>query len=413
MQEPLIFTLSVVAREDLYLDESKESLRYTKGSTCLFAIKKTTPLGRLKKSFCNKFNLYLASGDSKVNGVVFSFGCRTVQDGDTCETLKIRDKDTIWAHHSIEFHCPPLPPGTRTLAMDMKRLYLEGVLKADTTDSGFYRPDITFDVEGKKIHAHRLILSVRSEKMRAMFHFHELNNSEESQEIKINEHKPETFQQMLRWVYCDEIEENVDYGAAIDLLALADEMLLFPLKAKCERILMESINQTNAINLYICANAYHVDILKTKCKRFIIDNYDQIMEENPNFDTELCKVPELLLELTRAALSKKESFPAVPVSSYHHHPQPSYLHHHHHHPHAVFNPSSSLPDFALYPPTTTTTTTTTTTPFNSNGNNRGGLSVSDGDSDGPGGLANFQPLFRPSTSADVINHRPRKKAKNN
>lgn len=133
--------------------------------------------------------------------MVFSFGCRTVQDTDTCETLKIRDKDTIWAHHSIEFHCPPLPPGTRyvftyihlsesdldssrTLAMDMKRLYLEGVLKADSTDSGFYRTDITFDVDGKKIPAHRLILSVRSEKMRAMFHFHELSN-EDTQEVSL------------------------------------------------------------------------------------------------------------------------------------------------------------------------------------------------------------------------------------
>jgi len=55
-----------------------------------------------------------------------------------------------------------------------------------------------------------------------------------------------------------------------------------------------------------------VDVLKAKCKRFIIDNYDQIMEQNPNFDAEMCRVPELLLELTRAALSKKD--PPPPVS---------------------------------------------------------------------------------------------------
>jgi hypothetical protein len=87
MQDPQqIVTLSVVAKEDLYLDESKESLRFPKGillhtdkeffcgrgfnrwlsdtgHTCLFAIKKKTPLGRLKKSFCSKFNLFLCDGN--------------------------------------------------------------------------------------------------------------------------------------------------------------------------------------------------------------------------------------------------------------------------------------------------------------------------------------------------------------
>jgi len=129
--QKVIFCFVLIRRIPCLLNmESLHNFKPT-GNTCLFAIKKTTPLGRLKKSFCSKFNLYVSSDTNKVfshsfiheriqpltlaqvNGIVFSFGCRTVQDADTCDTLKIRDKDTIWAHHSIEFHCPPPPAGAR------------------------------------------------------------------------------------------------------------------------------------------------------------------------------------------------------------------------------------------------------------------------------------------------------------
>ena len=131
--QKVIFCFVLIRRIPCLLNmESLHNFKPT-GNTCLFAIKKTTPLGRLKKSFCSKFNLYVSSDTNKVfswashsftnafsrspfaqvNGIVFSFGCRTVQDADTCDTIKIRDKDTIWAHHSIEFHCPPPPAGAR------------------------------------------------------------------------------------------------------------------------------------------------------------------------------------------------------------------------------------------------------------------------------------------------------------
>jgi len=72
----------------------------------------------------------------------------------------------------------------RTLALDMKRLYMETILglESSPTDNGYNRTDITFDFGGKKVSAHRLILSVRSEKMRAMFHFQELNKGD-SEEV--------------------------------------------------------------------------------------------------------------------------------------------------------------------------------------------------------------------------------------
>jgi len=108
-------------------------------------------------------------------------------------------------------------------------------------------------------------------------------------------------------------------------------MLLFPLKTTCEVVLMSHISKQNAVTLLICADRYHVDFLKQKCKQYIMDHYDevprhnsnrwqrsvdilltgpvcnaQMLREQPEFEKELCKVPELLVELTRSALSREE-----------------------------------------------------------------------------------------------------------
>jgi hypothetical protein len=329
-----LLKVKVKAAEDLFVDESKEVRRVLRDSVVEFRIPSNTKLIRLKKRYCEEYHLHAA--EDKLLGIVFKFGARTIQDSDTCSSLAITTGDTIKVQHSIDFHCLTSSSlSTQTLAKDLKNLFKEtlhqyGSSSSSSSSTTFLHseglvgtnnnpiiegsglvplgsPDIVFVVGDERIPAHSVILCARSEKMRAMCHFsdQQQRNRKFPHEIVIAQHDPYIFKLMLEWIYCDEID--VPPKIAMQLLTLAEEMLLFPLKARCERILMGWVNKDTAVKLFICADTYRVDFLKQKCKQFIIDNYEEMLKQQPHFDRPLCQVPELLLELTRSALCQNHT----------------------------------------------------------------------------------------------------------
>ncbi|ELR10972.1 BTB/POZ domain containing protein [Acanthamoeba castellanii str. Neff] len=314
MEDANVIKIKVIAAEDLYVDESKEALRVVHGQSVEFRIPKTIRLLKLKKRYCEEYNLHLDGANTSTrSGVQFKFGNRTIDDNDTvcpsslprpftlffmhrdadersfvcgtgggqCGSLCLTTNDVIKVHHTPEFHCylnSTSVPG-KTLQSDMRELYLEAM-----RSGGHGSTDVVFNVGKEKVHAHKLILTARCEKLRAMFSssFAEYNE-QKTGEVAIEGHDPSTFRLMLEWIYCDNVQMPTTAEGCLQLLALAEEMLLFPLKT-----------------------TYHVDFLKQKCKQYIMDHYDEMLREQPEFEKELCKVPELLVELTRSALSREE-----------------------------------------------------------------------------------------------------------
>lgn len=305
MEDANVIKIKVIAAEDLYVDESKEALRVVHGQSVEFRIPKTIRLLKLKKRYCEEYNLHLDGANTSTrSGVQFKFGNRTIDDNDTCGSLCLTTNDVIKVHHTPEFHCylnSTSVPG-KTLQSDMRELYLEAM-----RSGGHGSTDVVFNVGKEKVHAHKLILTARCEKLRAMFSssFAEYNE-QKTGEVAIEGHDPSTFRLMLEWIYCDNVQMPTTAEGCLQLLALAEEMLLFPLKTTCEVVLMSHISKQNAVTLLICADRYHVDFLKQKCKQYIMDHYDEMLREQPEFEKELCKVPELLVELTRSALSREE-----------------------------------------------------------------------------------------------------------
>lgn len=94
--------------------------------------------------------------------------------------------------------------------------------------------DVTFLVEGEKIPAHRVILSVKSDVFRDMF-----REKKDENEIKIEDARLEPFQRMLGYLYRNRLVINdVDDEMTAQLYLLAEQFQLRDLKDLVEQMLM-------------------------------------------------------------------------------------------------------------------------------------------------------------------------------
>ncbi|CAB3383680.1 Hypothetical predicted protein [Cloeon dipterum] len=100
--------------------------------------------------------------------------------------------------------------------------------------------DFTFTVEEKKIHVHKLILMMRSEKFREIF------KRSDSEEV-VTEHSYVVFHAFLKYIYTDEIKMNQE--TVIDFLALANAFQLSGLKEMCMDFMKNNLRLDN-IGLY-------------------------------------------------------------------------------------------------------------------------------------------------------------------
>ncbi|CAB3385486.1 Hypothetical predicted protein [Cloeon dipterum] len=100
--------------------------------------------------------------------------------------------------------------------------------------------DFTFTVEEKKIHVHKLILMMRSEKFKEIF------KRSDSKEV-VAVHSYVVFHAFLKYIYTDEIKMNQE--TVIDFLALADEFKMTGLKEKCVNFMKNNLTLDN-VGLY-------------------------------------------------------------------------------------------------------------------------------------------------------------------
>lgn len=102
--------------------------------------------------------------------------------------------------------------------------------------------DVTFMVEGKAFYAHKNIVSILSEKYRAMFTAG-MKESQSQQVIPITHIDYKVFEQIMRYLYSGEFnfleEEEDNIEVIIDILRVADEEFLGDVKMKCEQRLIE------------------------------------------------------------------------------------------------------------------------------------------------------------------------------
>ncbi|KAI5426685.1 hypothetical protein KIW84_032206, partial [Lathyrus oleraceus] len=131
--------------------------------------------------------------------------------------------------------------------------------------------DVTFIVEGKLFHAHRVCL-VSSDIFRIMFDGG--YREKEAKDIEIPNIKWNVFELMMRFIYTGTVD--VDLDVAPDLLKAADQYLLDGLKRICESVISEDISVENVSLMYMMSDTYNATSLKYSCILFILEQFDKL-----------------------------------------------------------------------------------------------------------------------------------------
>jgi hypothetical protein len=119
---------------------------------------------------------------------------------------------------------------------------------------------------------HKLFLKARSSVFRDAF-----ASSLNSNEFRIESFKPDSVKKMLKFIYSNSIEDNVD----ADLLKLADFFNIQALTKLCEQRLSEIISKDNIFDLLTLAESVsQAEILKVNVMDFIVKNYNELKEKS-------------------------------------------------------------------------------------------------------------------------------------
>jgi len=150
---------------------------------------------------------------------------------------------------------------TSSLITDLRRIVLN--------DAKF--SDVTFVLEGKHIHAHKLLVA-RCPYFRALFQ--EEVNYGQDKTIVIDDIPHNVFVALLEYLYTDDIEIQLDI--AMDLCVAADKFGVERLKKLCEKKILISISIDNAASILMAANLHQASSLRTSCLDFILRNFDAV-----------------------------------------------------------------------------------------------------------------------------------------
>lgn len=178
---------------------------------------------------------------------------------------------------------------------------LQDAMQALLVDPTF--ADVTFEVDGEEVRAHRSILSARSPTFKAMF-TSGLSESAEGAVIKLDCNK-RIFEDVLKYIYTGQVSFT-DVDTAIEMLGRAEEYFLPGLKKECENVLVSQyLTEDTATSLIVVADMYRTPALKKACVDFILRNTQSVNV------TELDKA--MLAELLVAACSITPHRPAFPT----------------------------------------------------------------------------------------------------
>lgn len=160
--------------------------------------------------------------------------------------------------------------------------------------------DVTFNVRGQKLAAHKAILSARSPVFAAMFQHQTKENVTGS--VDVHDIEPEVFNIMLRYIYTGQVLSRQMEEVATELLSTADKYLLGKLKYECGNHLDKKMSPKNCFKLLSLDKHDPAYYLKEKALDYIRRNPSKVMslgswkkasKENPIW---IMRIKEMLLE---------------------------------------------------------------------------------------------------------------------
>eukprot|EP01114_Cavostelium_apophysatum_P020259 TRINITY_DN6744_c0_g1_i2.p1 TRINITY_DN6744_c0_g1~~TRINITY_DN6744_c0_g1_i2.p1 ORF type:complete len:548 (+),score=92.02 TRINITY_DN6744_c0_g1_i2:553-2196(+) len=133
--------------------------------------------------------------------------------------------------------------------------------------------DVSFDIEGQILYAHKAVLIARSPHFRGLL----LGNFKESKQdrIEVLDMKYEVFLQVLKYIYTDRLED-IEPDDAVEILMAASEYMLDRLKTVMEDYLQNAVEVENVAWLYEIAERYGASQLKNYCLYFLLNEWDAV-----------------------------------------------------------------------------------------------------------------------------------------
>ncbi|DBA04374.1 TPA: hypothetical protein N0F65_002136, partial [Lagenidium giganteum] len=277
---------TVKAAEDLVLTGKERSIvRVPANNTYSCLMQKTQRFSSLFRHYSKHHGLPREALD------FFFTNCLDPEDSP--ESVHLQKNDIILVRQRVTQVPVSLPlHSDDSYFSTMKQLFLSGE-----------GSDVTFEVGRDKevIRAHRLILTTRCEIFNAMFRPGAMRESETGI-IRIHDHTPDMVSKMLEFLYTNRVADinKLCSTQLIDLLTLAEQYLLMPLKQQCEVAAREILSITNVGRLLCAAEKYNADYLKEFCINFFVENMHEILDDD-NFRDELEACPSIALTILKAS----------------------------------------------------------------------------------------------------------------
>eukprot|EP00658_Telonema_sp_P-2_P032046 TRINITY_DN23832_c0_g2_i7.p1 TRINITY_DN23832_c0_g2~~TRINITY_DN23832_c0_g2_i7.p1 ORF type:complete len:1200 (+),score=235.75 TRINITY_DN23832_c0_g2_i7:161-3760(+) len=133
--------------------------------------------------------------------------------------------------------------------------------------------DVQYLVEGKRLWAHRAVLSMFESGLSADWDGHEPGST---CELVVPRTSYKVFRGMLEWIYCDRTE--FDSEDMVELLELCHKYQLVTLEKHCETSLIQQIGPQNVCQFLSRADKLNSDLLKAHCTDFIQAEYHQVLQ---------------------------------------------------------------------------------------------------------------------------------------
>lgn len=129
--------------------------------------------------------------------------------------------------------------------------------------------DVTFVVEGRQFHAHRIALLASSDIFRSMFDGH--YREKEASSIPIPNIRWEVFDAMMRCIYTGNVD--VPPELAQELLEAADQYMLDTLKRLCEAAIAAQLAPDNVAEAFDLAENFNAPELAKRCALFCLERH--------------------------------------------------------------------------------------------------------------------------------------------
>ena len=88
--------------------------------------------------------------------------------------------------------------------------------------------------------------------------------------MTIDDHKPETIEEVMKFIYTGKVD-NIDVENSEDLLKASDQYLLTGMKAICEKFIISKVTLENAIEMMVMGHMCGSGTLKMTAKKIIVE----------------------------------------------------------------------------------------------------------------------------------------------